>query len=140
MSHIDSGFPCGFLREERVKQIVCGDRWADVDDRRATTGRAVADDLYGAAASRAPRPTRAQLHQQRALPVGGPGVCLGGRRERPARIGGGSHHAPEAFGQPCPGLKPLVTHHDPHPPSARRHAPQRVEIAAAVAVDRVGQP
>lgn len=47
VSRIDSGFPYGFLRSERVKQIVYGDRWADVDDRRATVGRAVADDLYG---------------------------------------------------------------------------------------------
>jgi diketogulonate reductase-like aldo/keto reductase len=47
VSAIDAGFPYGFLRSDRVKQIVYGDRWQQVDDRRATVGRAVADDLFG---------------------------------------------------------------------------------------------
>jgi aryl-alcohol dehydrogenase-like predicted oxidoreductase len=47
VSAIDAGFPYGFLRSDRVKQIVYGDRWRQVDDRRATVGRTVADDLFG---------------------------------------------------------------------------------------------
>ncbi len=42
---IELGFPHDFLRSDMVKQMAYGDRWAEVEDRRATVRRAVADNL-----------------------------------------------------------------------------------------------
>jgi aryl-alcohol dehydrogenase-like predicted oxidoreductase len=45
-SQVAPGFPHGFLRFEAVRRLVYGDRWQEVDDRRTTVRRSVADDLY----------------------------------------------------------------------------------------------
>lgn len=43
VTRIELGFPHDFLRLENVTQIVYGDRWRDVEDRRSTVRRTVND-------------------------------------------------------------------------------------------------
>jgi aryl-alcohol dehydrogenase-like predicted oxidoreductase len=46
VSRIEAGFPHDFLRGEGLRRMVYGDGWAEIDDRRSTVRRAVADDQY----------------------------------------------------------------------------------------------
>ncbi|MED7950339.1 aldo/keto reductase [Streptomyces sp. BE20] len=50
VSAVPAGFPHAFLRFPAMVRLIYGDQWDQVDDRRTTVRRAVADDLYGTAA------------------------------------------------------------------------------------------
>jgi len=47
-STVPMGFPHAFLRFPAMTRLIYGDRWEQVDDRRTTVRRAVADDMYSA--------------------------------------------------------------------------------------------